>query len=165
MSDSPETATEMLSFEPSTLDWRAPSRADHPARNAAFRSYDAVIRQDKAAWLANFADDGWIEDPVGPSMFDKEGKGHHGADGRANFWDITIATIARFVFEINDSFACADECVNVGVIHTTLPNGYQASTEGAFHYRVNDEGKIVSLRAFWELDRMMATIKAPGSAD
>ena len=109
-------------------------RADaaHPARDAALRSYDAVLRKDKEGWLANFADDGWIEDPVGPSMFDQEGKGHHGAEGRAHFWDITIATISRFEFEINDSFACANECVNVGVIHTTLANGYRASCEGVF---------------------------------
>src|SRR5947209_20117461 len=72
--------TESAVTEPSVVRWNAPSRAAHPARDAAFRSYDAVIRKDKDAWLANFADDGWIEDPVGPSMFDEEGKGHHGAD-------------------------------------------------------------------------------------
>jgi steroid delta-isomerase len=147
--------------EPGVVIWNAPTRAAHPARDAAFRSYEAVLRKDKEAWLANFADDGWIEDPVGPSMFDAEGKGHRGAEGRAHFWDITIGTIARFEFEINDSFACANECANVGVIHTTLPNGYRASTEGVFHYTVNDEGKILSLRAFWEMDRMIATVQAP----
>jgi hypothetical protein len=148
-------------FGPSEVRWRAPSKAAHPARDAAFRSYDAVLRKDKAAWLANFAADGWIEDPVGPSMFDQEGKGHHGADARANFWDITIATVARFEFDITDSFACANECVNVGTIYTTLPNGYRAACEGVFHYTVNDAGELLSLRAFWELDRMMATVKAP----
>ncbi|MDT4912105.1 MAG: steroid Delta-isomerase [Pseudonocardiales bacterium] len=153
--------TESAVTEPSVVRWNAPSRAPHPARDAAFRSYDAVIRKDKEAWLANFADDGWIEDPVGPSMFDEEGKGHHGADGRAHFYDLTIATVARFEFEINDSFACASECVNVGVIHTTLSNGYRARCEGVFHYTVNDEGKIRSLRAFWELDRMMKTVQPP----
>jgi ketosteroid isomerase-like protein len=155
--------TDSTVSEPSTFDWRAPSRADHPARDAALRSYDAVIRRDKEAWLANFAENGWIEDPVGPSMFDEEGKGHHGAEGRARFWDITIGTIARFEFEINDSFVCANECVNVGVIHTTLPNGYRASTEGVFHYTVNEDGRILSLRAFWELERMAATVQAPAA--
>ena len=61
-------------FGPSEVRWNAPSRAAHPARDAAFRSYDAVLKKDKEAWLANFAADGWIEDPVGPSMFDEEGK-------------------------------------------------------------------------------------------
>ena len=148
-------------FGPSEIRWNAPSRAPHPARDAAFRSYDAVLRKDKEGWLANFADDGWIEDPVGPSMFDEEGKGHHGAAGRAHFWDLTIGTVARFEFDIRDSFACANECVNVGTIHTTLSNGYRAACEGVFHYTVNDEGKLLSLRAFWELDRMMATVQPP----
>jgi ketosteroid isomerase-like protein len=153
--------TESAVTEPSVVRWNAPSRAAHPARDAAFRSYAAVIAKDKEAWLANFADDGWIEDPVGPSMFDEAGKGHHGAAGRAHFYDLTIATVARFEFEINDSFVCANECVNVGVIHTTLSNGYKARCEGVFHYTVNDEGKIRSLRAFWELDRMMKTVQPP----
>ena len=30
--------------------------------------------------------------------------------------------------------------------------GYQVIAEGVFTYKVNDEGKIVALRAFWELD-------------
>jgi steroid Delta-isomerase len=147
--------------EASVLRWNAPTRAPHPARDAAFRSYDAVLRKDKQAWLANFAEDGWIEDPVGPSMFDEHGNGHHGPEARARFWDLTIATVARFEFEISDSFACAAECVNVGVIHTTLPNGYRAACEGVFHYTVDDEGKLLSLRAFWELDRLAATVQAP----
>jgi steroid delta-isomerase len=146
---------------PSELHWNAPSKADHPARNASLASYDAVLRKDKDAWLANFADEGWIEDPVGPSVFDPEGQGHHGAEGRARFWDITIGTMARFVFEITDSFVSGDECANTGVIHTTSANGWTASTAGVFVYKVNAEGKIVSLRAYWEMDRVVATAKGP----
>ena len=147
----------------SYIDWRAPSRAAHPARDAAFRSYEAVIAKDKQAWVDNFTEDGWIEDPVGPSVFDPDGQGHHGPDGRGAFWDKTIATIDRFIFEIHDSFAAGDECANVGVIHTTLPNGYVVHTEGVFVYRVNPAGKIISLRALWEFDRAMATIEQPES--
>jgi steroid delta-isomerase len=156
----PDTTDDLVS----ELDWRAPSKAAHPARDAALRSYDAVIRQDKDAWLANFADDGWIEDPVGPSVFDPEGKGHHGAEGRARFWDITIGTMSRFVFEIHDSFVAGDECANVGTIHTTSHNGWTASTAGVFVYKVDAAGKIVSLRAYWEMDRVVATAKGPTAA-
>ncbi|MDQ2795592.1 MAG: nuclear transport factor 2 family protein [Actinomycetota bacterium] len=148
----------------SELRWSAPSRAAHPARDAALASYDAVTRKDKQAWLANFAEDGWIEDPVGTSIFDKEGKGHHGAAGRANFWDITIGTMSRFVFEIRDSFVSGDECANVGTIHTTSANGWTASTDGVFVYKVDAAGKIVSLRAFWEMDRVVASAKPPVDA-
>jgi hypothetical protein len=32
-----------------------------------------------------------------------------------------------------------------------------------FHYTVDDDGKLKSLRAFWEMDRMAATVQAPGA--
>lgn len=140
----------------STVDWKAPTKAAHPARDAALRSYDAVCRKAKDEWLTLFAADGWIEDPVGVSMFDPEGKGHHGPEGLSAFWDLTIGTVERFVFEITDSFATGNECANVGTIHTVI-GGHQIDTEGVFIYRVNDAGKLQSLRAIWEWDRSMAT--------
>lgn len=148
----------------SVVEWNAPSKAAHPARDASLASYDAVSRKDKDAWLALFADDGWIEDPVGPSMFDPDATGHHGPEGRSHFWDLTIAGVQRFVFEINDSFAAGNECANVAVFHTTLANGYTASTDCVVIYRVDDDGKIMSLRAIWEFDRTMATARPPTEA-
>jgi ketosteroid isomerase-like protein len=140
----------------STVEWKAPSQAAHPARDAALRSYDAVCRKAKDEWLDLFTADGWIEDPVGPSVFDPEGAGHHGRDGRSAFWDKTIANVDRFVFEITDSFAAGNECANYGTIHTTM-NGHVMRAEGVFVYRVDDAGKLVSLRAIWEWDRAIAT--------
>ena len=142
----------------SVISWNAPSKAPHPARDAALASYEAVSRKDKDAWLALFAPDGWVEDPVGPSVFDPDARGHHGPDGRSRFWDLTIATVEKFVFEIHDSFAAGLECANTGVIRTTLGNGWTVATEGVFVYRVNPDGRLHSLRAFWEWDRAMATI-------
>jgi hypothetical protein len=69
--------------------------------------------------------------------------------------------MSRFVFEIHDSFVSGDECANTGVIHTTSANGWTASTAGVFVYKVNDEGQILSLRAYWEMDRVVATAKGP----
>ena len=140
----------------SRVDWQAAARVPHPARDAALRSYDAVCRKAKDEWLDLFADDGWIEDPVGPSAFDESGAGHHGRDARSAFWDLTIAKVERFVFEIRDSFAAGSECVNVGTIHTEL-GGYRISTDGVFGYRVDEDGRLRSLRAFWEWDRAMST--------
>ena len=145
----------------STVVWNAPSKHAHPARDASLASYDAVSRKDKHGWLALFAEDGWIEDPVGPSVFDPDGKGHHGTDARARFWDLTIAPVEHFVFEIHDSFAAGSECANVATFHTTLGNGYTAHTDCVVVYRVDAAGKIKSLRAIWEWDRTLATAKPP----
>lgn len=46
-----------------------------PVHLAGKRSREAAIAHDKEAWLANFADDAIVEDPIGPSHFDPEGKG------------------------------------------------------------------------------------------
>ena len=60
-----------------------PATADHPARAASQASMAAVTAGDRAAWLALFAADAVVEDPIGPSMFDPDGAGHRGADGIA----------------------------------------------------------------------------------
>jgi ketosteroid isomerase-like protein len=143
-----------------TVTWNATSDA-HPARDAARRSMDAVAAKDKDGWIALFAEDGVVEDPVGPSMFDERGQGHHGHDAIAAFWDATIANTERIDFEINGSYAAGDEVANVGTITTTLAGGAQMRVDGVFSYRVATDGKIRALRAFWEFDRAMATLEQP----
>ena len=147
-------------IESDALTWNAPD-GDHPARRASQRSAATVAKGVKEDWLALFAPDGVVEDPVGPSMFDPEGKGHHGREEIGKFWDIAIAGVRRFHFTIDDSFANGDSCANVGTITTILEDGTRVDTEGVFVYRVNDEGLITSMRAHWELDRAMATISKP----
>ena len=138
--------------------WSGPETT-HPARTASRRSMDAVSRGAKEEWLALFAEDGIIEDPVGKSMFDPTGNGHRGRDKISAFWDMTIANVERFEFDIRDSFAAGNECANVGTITTFLPGGSRVDTEGVFVYRVNDDGLILSMRAFWEVERAMATLR------
>lgn len=130
-----------------------------PARQAAYRSMQTVSAGDKQAWLKLFDPTGVIEDPVGASPLDPDGKGHHGHDGIAAFWDATIANVERFEFVIRDSHAAGDEVANVGTITTYLPGGYRVDTDGVFVYRVGEDGLVVSMRAFWETERAMATAR------
>ena len=139
------------------ITWNAPD-GDHPARRASQRSAATVARGVKENWLALFAPDAVVEDPVGPSMFDPEGKGHHGHEGIGRFWDIAIAGVQRFHFTIEDSFANGDSCANVGTITSILEDGTRVDTEGVFVYRVDEQERITSIRAHWEVDRAMATI-------
>lgn len=121
----------------------------------------AVQARDKEAWLALWAADGWVEDPVGESFIDPTGLGHHGPEARAAFWDNNIGSTESVEFELKDSFASGSEVANVATIHITLPGGAVSRCEGVFVYRVDDEGKLLSLRAFWEVDRMLATMTSP----
>ncbi|GAA2342996.1 nuclear transport factor 2 family protein [Saccharopolyspora halophila] len=138
--------------------WKA-SREAHPARDAAFASISAVARGAKQEWLDLFANEAVVEDPVGPSAFDPDGKGHHGDEGISAFWDLAISQAERIEFHIDDSFACGNEVANTGRIVTTLPDGNAMTAEGVFSYRVDGSGKILAIRAFWEFDRAMATLR------
>jgi ketosteroid isomerase-like protein len=131
---------------------------EHPARIASHRSMDAVGRKAKDEWVALFAEDGFVQDPVGRSPLDETGQGHHGHAAIGAFWDATIASIERVEFELHDSFAAGDEVANVATILAHLPGGMVMRTDGVFVYRINPDGLLHSLRAFWEWDRAMATI-------
>ena len=130
----------------------------HPARLASQRSIAAVQSKDKQAWLDLWAEDGWVEDPVGVSFIDPTGKGWHGPQGRSDFWDKNIGPTESIVFQLHDSFAAGEEVANVATITITV-GGTISRCEGVFLYRVDESGKLVSLRAFWETDRMMATLE------
>jgi ketosteroid isomerase-like protein len=135
--------------------------AEHPARLASQRSIAAVQAKDKNAWLSLFADDAVVEDPVGVSFLDESGQGHRGLEAIGAFFDNNIAPVDAIRFELHDSFAAGNEVANVATIHMSLPGGTTSRCEGVFVYRVRDDGKLVSLRAFWEIDRMMATMTTP----
>jgi ketosteroid isomerase-like protein len=126
---------------------------EHPARLAARRSMAAVHRKDKQAWLDNFAADAIVEDPVGPSGFDPEGRGHRGRDAIAAFWERWIGP-NRVLFDVRESYTGGSEVANVGSITTVLPNGAAMVVNGVFTYRVDAAGKVVALRAFWEPPRL-----------
>lgn len=140
-----------------TVSWD-PAAEQPPARVAAWNSMHAVSDKRKQDWLDLFAADAVVEDPVGPSAFDPDGTGHRGRDGIAAFWDKAIATVERFDFTMRDSHAAGAEVANVGTI-TTYVGGYRAETDLVVVYKVNDDGKIASVRAFWEVERVKATAR------
>ncbi len=129
----------------------------HPAREAAIRSVTCVQNKDREGWLALWAEDGVIEDPVGPSPLDPEGKGHRGMEAITAFYDNVIAA-GDVRFCIRQTFACGNECANVGTITTRMAQGSVSRTELVMIYKVDDAGKVVSLRAFWEFADSAASI-------
>ena len=99
------------------------------ARELGIRSRAAVHARDRDAWLDLFADDAVVQDPVGPSAFDPEGKGHHGRQAIAAFYDTVIAPSEAIDFEITGSYLCGDEVADVGIIRTTLAGGAHQAVE------------------------------------
>lgn len=145
---------------PSTehITWNAPD-GDHPARRAAQRSYTLVAAGDLDAWLELYADDAVIEDPVGPSMFDEEGRGHRGTDGIRAFWQTAIAPVDTFHFTVHDSHANGRVCANVATITTRFADGTVVDTDLVTIHEVGDDGRIRHMRAHWEPERAMATAR------
>jgi steroid delta-isomerase len=124
---------------------------------AGKRSRDAAMARDKQAWLALFTDDAIVEDPIGPSHFDPEGKGHRGKAALAKFFDMAIAP-SQLEFNFTQTYQCGNEEANVGHI-VIVASGFRVVAEGVFTYRVDDHGKITALRAYWELDRATASAR------
>jgi steroid Delta-isomerase len=150
----------MTHVESLFITWKA-SEAANPARRMSQLSFDAVGRKAKADWLALFADDAVVEDPVGPSSFDLEGAGHHGKEAISAFWDNVIANVPSYRFTVHDSFANGPHCANVATITCTFEDGSVADTDLVTVYRLAADGRIASLRAHWEMDRMLATFRTP----
>jgi ketosteroid isomerase-like protein len=124
-------------------------------RELAIRSRAAVHAGDREGWLALFAPDAMVADPIGPSPFDPEGTGHHGLEAIAAFYDTVIGPSESISFEIEQSYLCGDEVADVGVIRTTIAGGsHQAVVKGVYTYRGNGQGQIATLRAFWEFEAL-----------
>lgn len=125
---------------------------EHPARRAGLLSQKYVSERNREAWLDLWAEDGMIADPVGPSPLDPKGEGHRGKAAVTAFYDDAISKV-DVSFDYPRSYACANECAFIGTVYSKLPDGTENGSEGVFLYRVDDEGKILSLRAFWEVER------------
>jgi steroid Delta-isomerase len=123
------------------------------ARDLARRSQAAVRAKDREGWLALFAPDAVLADPIGPSPLDPPGQGHRGRAAIAAFYDTVIAPNEQITFEIERSYQCGDEVADVGTISTTLAGGtHVVVVRGVYTYRSDGAGRIAALRAYWEFD-------------
>jgi steroid delta-isomerase len=121
---------------------------ENPAMVAARNSWSAVHRKAKGDWLELMADDIVIEDPIGVSALDPVGKGHCGKEAVSAFWDQNIAP-STIKIEPSRSFAAGMESAHLMKLTNSFPNGTRMIVNGIFTYRVNEAGKLVSLRGFW----------------
>jgi len=58
-----------------------------------------------------------------------------------------------------ESIPCADECANFAQI-VNVVGDVKIETKMIVIYRVNSDDKIVSLRAFWDYEKMEDQLKA-----
>ena len=128
------------------------------AQELGFLSRDYAVAKDKQNWLDLFAEDAIVQDPIGKSPLDPVGDGHKGKEAIEKFYDTVIAN-GNIEFNILESIPCADECANFAQIINVVGD-VKIETKMIVIYRVNSDNKIVSLRAFWDYEKMEDQLKA-----
>tara|TARA_B100000676_G_scaffold143648_1_gene142163 strand:- start:26 stop:436 length:411 start_codon:yes stop_codon:yes gene_type:complete len=128
------------------------------AQELGFLSRDYAVAKDKQKWLDLFAEDAIVQDPIGKSPLDPIGDGHKGKEAIEKFYDTVIAN-GNIEFNILESIPCADECANFAQIINVVGD-VKIETKMIVIYRVNSNDKIVSLRAFWDYEKMEDQLKA-----
>ena len=128
------------------------------AQELGFLSRDYAVAKDKEKWLDLFAEDAIVQDPIGKSPLDPIGDGHKGKEAIEKFYDTVIAN-GNIEFNILESIPCADECANFAEIKNIVGDE-KIETKMIVIYRVNSDDKIVSLRAFWDYQKMEDQLKA-----
>ncbi len=128
---------------------------EHPARRASLLSREYTRTHNRAGWLGLWRDDACIEDPIGISHIDPVGKGHRGKEAIAAFYDNFIAP-ANIDLEIKNSYVAGNEVANQVEITVVIPSGdgkaLQQKVHGVFAYAVDDEGKLYSMRGWWDVN-------------
>ena len=138
-----------------------PKKEKHPARRVSLMSREYVHGHDKQGWLGLFAEDGTIEDPIGPSPLDPKGEGHKTPAEREAFWNNNIAN-SDIKITINHSYAAACEVANHLTLDIVIQLGdkkFRQQTKGIFTYKVDDRGKLLALRGYWDFDESMKTFR------
>jgi steroid delta-isomerase len=132
-----------------------PATDDHPALAASRESWRCVQAHDKQGWLDLMADDVHIEDPIGPGVTNPDGGGAKGKDAVAAFYDANIAPNQLTITPEASFVSCSPlEVAHVLSLRSEFDNGTSATVRGIFTYRVNEAGKLASMRGYWTMDDM-----------
>ena len=124
------------------------SEAQVRAAIAAY--FDAIRRGDREAWVATFAEDAESYEPGGEPL-----RGHEAL--RAFFDGVTGAfeTVGLYEQEI---FVVGDQAAVKWTGEGKGKNGHFVSFAGIDVFSVNDDGRIQTLRAYWNPAAMMAEL-------
>jgi len=114
----------------------------HPARRAVEEHARRWNARDREAWLELFADDVVFEDPVGkaPKL------GRTAAEGS---WDNSLRPGREWTLVPTRIITGGSEAV-VDMRNEGVVDGVAAVVEGIELWKVDDRGKVVHVRAFFE---------------
>lgn len=134
----------------------------HPAVQANMNSIKYAMAGDKDAWLALYTDDAEVADPVGVSPFDPAGAGHRGKAAIEKFWDTVIGPANLTITPGKRCPSGANTCAVPMTAVNDMGNGISTTVEMIAVYEVNDEGKITSMKAYWDWGVMESQLRELG---
>ncbi|MGN6474086.1 MAG: nuclear transport factor 2 family protein [Mycobacteriales bacterium] len=116
------------------------------AKDLADTSLRLTKERDRAGWLALFASDAFVEDPVG-------GGRHEGIEAITAFYDSTVSTVESFEYEIERSYLCGSE-VAVVIRFAIVAAGFALDMDVVNIYAATPDGnQLLSLRSWWDGSR------------
>ena len=115
------------------------------AKEIAETSLRLTKERDRAGWLALWAADPLLEDPVG-------GGQHKGIDAITAFYDSTISQVESFDYEIERSYLCGNEAAVV-IRFNIVAAGMTLDMDAVNIYTASEDGRLQSLRSWWDGSR------------
>lgn len=109
---------------------------------------DAYKRDDRQGCIDLFRPDAVWHDPVGEPP-------HVGHEGIGAFWDQARALADSIVLEPHDVIVCGSSAAMVFEIHVAMGEGGMIM-DAVEIFDIGDDGKIVELRAYWDMTRARA---------
>lgn len=128
----------------------------HPAIRANIASTTLASQGDKQGWLALYADDALLKDPVGISPLEPTGEGHKGKAAIEAFWDTVIGPSNISLNVKQRIISGPRHCAVVQEVINDMGNGTTTQVDMIATYEVNEEGLITDMCAYWDFDALMA---------
>ncbi len=139
------------------------SEKPHLAVEANKKSIKFASEGNKEAWLALYAEDAVVADPVGVSPMDPSGQGHQGKAAIEQFWDTLIGP-SNIEIRVEKRWTSGVYCCCVAqVARNDLGDGKYADCDMLAVYEVNEDGLIKRMQAYWDFDQLMERIAAASS--
>ena len=117
------------------------------------KSIANAMAGNKAAWLALFDENAVVHDPVGASPHDPQGLGFRGKERISESWDTMIGP-GNLTVVPHKRYACGDNIVAVAMTAFNQIGDLKTYIEMIATYEVNDDGKLIALKAFWDLEAL-----------
>ena len=114
--------------------------------------FDSIGSLDVPRFANNFAVDGVLEDPVGtPSV--------QGKPAIAAYFGAIIAPFSEIKPKVQDVIVCGHEAAVNWKLNLTTTSGKKITIDGMGIFNFNQDGKLQSVREFWDLAAFLAQLQ------